>query len=111
MSVAADTLPPLPPVPMPKVEFAWEYPSQELSTNLTFRLYCATNIAEPRSNWVFLREVVGTNLQMSVLIEPGHRWFFLTASNLWGESDPSNPCATPHPPRVGSNLRVQRVIK
>ena len=83
------------------VTLAWDYPLAELTTNLTFKLYHSTNPAIPPTQWTPFTNIVGTNLSAALSIDVGVHFFFLTASNWWGESDPSNVASTPPPPRSG----------
>lgn len=84
----------------------WSYPTNELSTNLTFYIYSHTNIAVPLTNWPMLTNVVGTNLSVTLPINAQQRWFFMTASNWWLESLPSEVVATPPLPRNDSKLEL-----
>jgi len=88
------------------VNLAWDYPTNELSTNLTFKLYSATNIASPVATWPLLTTVVGTNLSVTLPIDAQQRYFVMTASNWWGESIPSNVAGTPPLPRSDSKLSL-----
>lgn len=81
------------------VQFAWQYPTNQLSTNLTFRLYASPDAAAPATNWLVVTNVVGTNLGVTLPLAPTNLFFFVTASNLWGESNPSQVVSTPAPPR------------
>jgi hypothetical protein len=83
------------------VILAWNYPTNELSTNLVFKIYASPDSAVPLTNWTLLMTVTGTNLQATVSLNPTNMFFFVTASNLWGESDPSNVVSAPAPPRSG----------
>ena len=95
-------------LPSGSVTLAWDYPTNELSTNLTFIVYSTTNIITPLTNWARLTNVIGTNLQSTVTIQPGQRYFVVTASNFWMESEFSNVVYTPPLPAVGSNLNIRR---
>jgi hypothetical protein len=94
--------------PSGKVTLAWDYPASELSTNLTFRVYSSATMQLPITAWPVLTNVVGTNLSVQVTVAPGQRFFFLTASNFWGESGPSNLANTPPLPRDMTNLTINR---
>ena len=83
------------------VTLAWDYPASELSTNLCFKLYHSVNPAQPLAQWTPITNVAGTNLSVTIQVDVGVHFFFLTASNWWGESDPSNVASTPLPPRSG----------
>lgn len=84
----------------------WTYPTNELSTNLTFYIYSHTNISVPLTNWPVLTNVVGTNLSVAFPINAQQRWFFMTASNWWAESLPSEVVGTPPLPRNDSKLEL-----
>ena len=83
------------------ITLAWDYPASELSTNLSFKLYHSVNPAQPLAQWTPITNIAGTNLSVSLPVEVGVHFFYLTASNWWGESDPSNVASTPPPPRSG----------
>ncbi|MBX3747340.1 MAG: hypothetical protein KF833_18680 [Verrucomicrobiae bacterium] len=104
---AAQFPPPVPVDPIP-IRLGWDYPTNELSTNLWFHLYSHTNPAAPLSQWTIETSVVGTSTTVRIAPTPGHRFYVVTASNLWGESRPSEPYATPFPPRVGRHLTAAR---
>lgn len=84
------------------VILAWDYPTNELRAELSFKLYTSTNLAVPMTNWLVLTNVAGTNLAAAVRIEPGEHFFTLTASNFWGESDFSNVASVPPLPKSGA---------
>ena len=94
--------------PSGRVRLAWDYPTNELSTNLVFRLYTSTNSMLEATNWTVLTNVVGTNLSVDIRIVPGERFFFLTASNFWGESFLSNIASTPALPRADLKPTITR---
>lgn len=73
------------------VTLAWEYPTNELSTNISFNLYYSTNILQPLTNWVILTNVSGLKTNVIVPIKPGVHFYALTASNDFGESDFTTP--------------------
>ena len=64
---------------------AWDYPPEEVA-KVTFNLYSTTNLSS--TNWTVLTNMVGTNVVIP--INPGMAFFFVTASNEFGESLPSN---------------------
>lgn len=84
----------------------WSYPTNELSTNLTFIIYSSTNLSTPLTNWPVLKVVAGTNLQTSFPISQQQRWFVMTSSNWWGASDFSEVAATPPLPRSDVKLEL-----
>jgi hypothetical protein len=91
------------PVP---VTFAWNYQPQPLPDHtLSFRLYSHTNVAEPTVNWQLITnfpayqgEPPAIVTTITVQLEPGMMFFFLTSSNMWDggtESTRSNITNTP----------------
>lgn len=80
------------------------YPELSFHTNLWFRVYAHTNIAEPMANWPVIAVINGTNRQAKIEIAPGHWWFAMTASNWWGESVFSDALRLPGPPSEESKL-------
>jgi hypothetical protein len=95
-------------LPSGSVTLAWDYPTNELSPNLTFNLYSTTNVTASVTSWPLLTNIVGTNLQASITVQPGQRFFVMTASNFWMESEFSNVVYVPPLPAVGSNLNIRR---
>jgi len=94
--------------PSGRVNLVWDYPTNELSPDLVFRLFHSTNITVPMTNWVVLTNVPGTSTSVSVVITPGIHFFVMTASNFWGESDFSNVASTPALPRSATSPRITR---
>ena len=82
------------------VTLAWDYPSAEVTNIAAFKVYQSEDVSRPLREWPLLTNVSGA-LQVSFLLEPGRHFFFVTASNFWGESDPSNVASTPALPRSG----------
>lgn len=93
---------------------AWDYPTNGMSTDLSFNLYSSTNLSTPLSNWVRIASypatnanwysnglwkvpVQGTNYVFTVTntVLPGVQFFYVAASNFWTESDPSNTVGLP----------------
>lgn len=72
--------------PSPTVTLSWDYPSDQLGTNLTFKIYHSTDITVPMTSWTVLTNVVGTNLSAKIPMGSGAHFFALTASNSAGES-------------------------
>jgi hypothetical protein len=85
----------------------WDYPANELSTNLTFKIYSTTNLSLPVTNWPVFVTVVGTNLSHPVPVEDFKRFFSMTASNLIGEGNFSMVVEKPAPPRDQIPLGLQ----
>lgn len=86
--------------------FVWDYPVEELGTNLTFLLHSTNNLAAPTAVWPVRLTVVGTNTSCSVPMNEGWQFFYVTASNEWGESDPSN-VVTAKVWRMATNLNIR----
>lgn len=89
------------------ITFTWgPYSPSELNTNLTFRIYSSFDVAVPLTNWALFTNASGVT-NITVAMTPTNRYFFITASNLWGESSPSAVASTPAPPRSDSALQIQ----
>jgi len=88
------------------VTLAWDYPTNQLSTNLTFRIFSTTNITQSVTNWPLYGATSGTNLSATFPIDANQRWFVMTASNWWGSSDFSTVAATPPLPRSDVSLSL-----
>jgi hypothetical protein len=65
----------------------WDYPAEEVA-GVTFKVYFSTNMSTPASNWGLVTNVTGTNVV--VPISAGNGFWFVTASNEFGESGLSN---------------------
>jgi hypothetical protein len=109
------------PNPAP-IRLAFSYPTNGMHPDLMFNLHGASNVMAPlvswpvdavipASNWYSNAVVIapldatGTNFTLTFtnLTVPSQRFWYVTASNLWGESDPSNVLALPPPPvRTGA---------
>jgi len=88
------------------IKLYWDYPANEL-TNVTFNVYSTTNIALPLTNWLVMTNVNSTNVVLD--ITPGQRYFYATATNFWGESDPSTVASVPATPKSGTNLVIVKL--
>ena len=87
-----------------------DYPTEELSPDLTFKLYHSSAITNPLP-WTVMTNFVGTTTMFKVDVRPGQHYFYLTASNyFYGESLPSEICATniPFIPRSNIVLKATR---
>lgn len=78
-----------------RVTVMWTYPTQDIA-GVTFRIYQTTNLTQALP-WNFLTSVQSTNKAHLTLI-PGNNFAYVTASNFWGESAPSNIAGTPTVP-------------
>lgn len=86
----------------------WDYPTVDESPDLVFKLYHSPIASAPLANWVCLTNIPGTNRQVRVNVEAGKNFFYLTASNWWGESTPSNVASTPALPRSDMQPTIKR---
>jgi hypothetical protein len=74
-------------------------------------VYWSTNVSTPLTNWVKVATVPGTTNKWqitNVSILSGPHFYFVTASNVTGESRPSNVACLPAPPSSDRNLEVRR---
>lgn len=123
IGLGATMLSQIPPTPKPSIRrvalqaatpapvqlrISWSYPTNELSSDLTFRVYHSTSLTPPVS-WELQWSVVGTN-QAVVSVVPGVHFFAIrTYSQFWDqESDFSDAVSTPPVPRGGTNLTISR---
>ncbi len=105
----------------------WDYPTNELGTNIEFRIWTHTNVAAPfiglsNGNYVIMWPMVAsfpaiTN-EFKLTIQPGVHFYLLTArwtqpmtnettgEVVYLESDPSN-AALVYGPRRGTNLTIR----
>ncbi len=90
------------------VRLEWDYPSNHLSTSLTFYIFGSTNMSIPMTNWPMLTNVVGTNTSVRFTVAPIGEWYFVaTASNFW-MSDFSNVVDAPPLP-TNAVLRIFKI--
>lgn len=68
-----------------------------------YKLYQATSVIGP---WTHVASTANTSLVVN--LAPGQYFFFVTASNFWGESGPSNITNTPTVASNITTLRIQR---
>lgn len=87
------------------VTLAWNYP--EPNDIETFVIYSSDEANTPLP-WAKLMEVPGKDKDGKPVTEytikpiaPGKHFFYVTAKNFWGESDPSNTAGTPGIPGRG----------
>lgn len=94
----------IPAVQVP-ITLLWDYPASNLSTDLVFRVYTSSDL----TNWTALATVPGgTNGVLSLQVLPAEAFYYVTASNFWGESLPSAPASTPPIPASQFPLRISR---
>lgn len=60
-----------------------------------FKVYGTNDISAPLSSWPLLATVPGSVPEAFLPLAPGKMFFYVTASNYWGESLPSNVTNTP----------------
>lgn len=89
------------------LRLAWDYAPEELGTNMVFKLYSHTNANEPATNWA-VTILPGTGTTARVVMIPERRFWFVTASNFWGESGPSNIAGAPNPATNVTGLKLSR---
>lgn len=87
------------------VTIIWEY-TNTTATADCFYIYYTTNMLQPLP-WTVLTNAPGTNRSVTVLIKPDTYFFYGTASNMWGESGPSNQIGTPAPVSNPTNLTIR----
>jgi hypothetical protein len=100
--------------PSGRVTLSWSYTDPTVQS---FNLYGSTNLAAPITNWTCLTNVPGwtTNgavswitTNLTIQIQPGQMFFFMTASNSFWESVPSNIISTPAMPSMPTNPTLTR---
>jgi len=74
-----------------------DYDTNVVSSDMVFKLYTSSDVSVPVTNWTVLTNLVypgcminGTNVICTVGLTPGQHFYFMTASNYFGESPPSN---------------------
>ena len=110
------------------VQILFDYPTNSMSTNLTFVLHGTSTVGLAPTNWPVDKTIPamnyyaggsstgsvtapieGTNYVLSfdhtVLKDTTPRYWYLTASNQWGESVPSNVIVADGPPAPPGNAR------
>lgn len=110
----AELLPPYPPMRTAlaapgsvgaTIGIVWDYPSNELSTNITFKLYHCTNLLTDQ--FTVFTNVSGLLTSIRLPVEPGVHFFKLTAASLegFGESDFSEAARCQLPRRGGLEIQ------
>lgn len=96
---------------MASVTLAWDYPAEEHTADITFRIYSTTDASLPPADWPLLTTT--KNLSVDVPMVPGKRLFYATAySDFWQvESNPSEAVSTPALPVNGLQLRISRTAQ
>lgn len=98
LSLAALSIAAIPSGPT-SITLLWDN-QPEYGTNTTIKLYHSTSLGTPLQQWTVVSSVVDTNM-ITVQVDPGVHFYYVTASNFWGESDPSNVALTPPLPQSG----------
>jgi len=98
---------PLPDPTQPtSITLSWNYSQPD--TNTFIKLYRSTDISIPLTNWNVITMVSSTTNQVIIQILPGKAFYYATATNFWGESDPSSIDLTPAMPVKVDNLKAKR---
>jgi len=93
----------LPPLPGVEVGLAWDAnPTNE--EVLSYQVYQASNVIGP---WELVLTVTNTNATIR-LPSPRRAFWYVTASNYWGESGPSNITNTPSQAGKVNGLGITR---
>lgn len=88
------------------VALSWDYDTNNAPD--VFKLYSSGDISSPLTNWPLVATVSGNVHDISIgNLVPQQAWFYVTASNWWGESLPSNLAGIPQPPSGVGNLRIK----
>lgn len=89
------------------ITLTWDtYPSNAADV---LKVYSSTNLSFSLSNWPLIATVSTTNVSLTISnIVSQQCWFYMTASNWWGESPPSSVVGTQQTPGSVSNLRISQ---
>jgi hypothetical protein len=114
---------PLPPATT-TIGLAFSYPTNSLATDpgLTVQVHASADMSVPLSNWSVITNLYATNLVVTNLDGTGTNaaitfripapqaqvFYFLTFSNFWGASPPSNVTDTPAPVPTNINTQINR---
>lgn len=66
------------------IRLIWNYPTNALSTNLTFAILHSSDLTVPITQWPVLTNVVGTNPSASVSMGSGQDFFIISAQDSTG---------------------------
>jgi hypothetical protein len=93
----------VPMVPTP-ITIAWNYP--ETNIDNTFVLHVSSVAAAPLP-WPGITNIAGTNLSVTISPIPSRMFYYVTASNFWGDGPPSIVMGTPSAPTnvLGTTIR------
>lgn len=114
----------LPLPPASTIGLAFQYPTNSLftDTGLTVQVHASPDFSLPLSNWAVITNLYATNLVLTNLDGTGTNaaitfripapqaqvFYFLTFSNFWGASPPSNVANTPAPVPTNITTQIQR---
>ena len=73
------------------VWLVWDAPTNAPDV---YKLYHSTSLSVPLTNWEHIATAPGNVTTAQAFVQPGQHFFFLTASNAWGETLPSNVAGT-----------------
>ena len=73
-----------------------------------YKIYGTNSLSVPQTNWPLLTVVGGTVSNTSLTMQPQQFFFYVTASNFWGESIPSNVANTPSPATNVAGVTITR---
>ncbi len=82
--------------------FVWD-PNDPTEEVTGYFLYSSTNVTGPYS----VLSATGTNVSCMVTMAPARAFFFVTASNMWGESMPSDTVHVAKPVTSVTNLKLR----
>lgn len=89
------------------VTLQWDqYPTNQITPDLILKIYSSTNATAPLSTWPLIATVNPTNTTATLPIDTHQRFYTMTASNWFGESNFSVVAATVAPPRSDLSLRI-----
>lgn len=121
---AAAIFPPIPVSVTVPIVLSFDYPTNAMDTNLVFVLRGTNQLGLSPTNWpieqslfatnywtnAWTLPVTGTNYTVTFTNQttPGVHFWYVAATNFWGESLPSNVLEIPPLPTSTLNLKAQR---
>lgn len=116
--------PPLPPSATVPIVLSFDYPTNGMDTNLVFVLRGTNQLGLSPTNWpieqslfatnywtnAWALPITGTNYTVTFTNQtiPGIHFWYVAATNWWGESSPSNVLEIPPLPTSTLNFKAQR---
>jgi hypothetical protein len=70
-------------------------------------MYHSLNVTNPLP-WTVITNIVGTSLICPLDVVRGEHYYYVTASNIWGESLPSNISGTPPVAKTIISLKITK---